>query len=92
LNAIWKHCLKTGDLSRSEAFRAVEDLLRIWRLLNIYSSKELAEEAFKLALEENITVYDALYIQLARSTGGGLATFDEKLSGIARKHGILTYP
>jgi len=92
LNAIWKHCLKIGDLPRSEALKAAEDLLRIWRFLNVHSSKELAEEAFKLALEENITVYDALYIQLARSTGGGLATFDGKLSRIARKHGIATYP
>lgn len=92
LNAIWKHCLKIGDLTRSEALRATEDLLRVWKLLNIYSSRELAEEAFKLALEENITVYDALYIQLARSTRGSLATFDEKLSRIARKHGVATYP
>ncbi len=91
LNAIWKHTLKIGDLSRDEATDSVRDLLKIWGALRVYSLKEVAEEAFRLALEEDITVYDALYIQLAKSERTGLATFDEKLSRIAAKHGITTY-
>ncbi|MCE4629610.1 MAG: type II toxin-antitoxin system VapC family toxin [Desulfurococcales archaeon] len=58
----------------------------------MYPSREIAEEAFKLALEEDITVYDALCIQLAKSLGAGLATFDEKLSRIAAKHRMAAYP
>ncbi len=91
LNAVWKHSLKIGDLDRGEAIDSVRDLLKIWATLRVHSSKEVAEETFRLALEEDITVYDALYIQLAKSTRGGLATFDEKLSRIAAKHGIATY-
>jgi predicted nucleic acid-binding protein len=92
LNAIWKHALKIGDLSRGEAINSVEDLLKIWAALKMYSSKDVAEEALRLALEEGITVYDALYIQLAKSTRAGLATFDEKLSRTAAKYGIAIYP
>ncbi|MCE4608553.1 MAG: type II toxin-antitoxin system VapC family toxin [Caldisphaeraceae archaeon] len=92
LNAVWKHTLKVGDLGLNEATDSVRDLLKIWTTLKVYSSKEVAEEAFRLALEENITVYDALYIQLAKFTRAGLTTFDEKLSRIAVKHGIAKYP
>ena len=92
LNAIWKHALKIGDLSQGEAADSARDLLKIWAKLRVYSSREVAEEAFRLALEENITVYDALYIQLARSTRAGLATFDGKLSRIAVKRGVAAYP
>ena len=66
LNTIWKHCLKIGDLSREEAVSSVEDLLNLWSKLKIYSSREVAEQAFMLALEEGVTVYNSLYIQLAK--------------------------
>lgn len=54
LNAIWKHSLRIGDLDRDEAVDSVRDLLKIWTTLRVYSSREVAEEAFKLALEEDI--------------------------------------
>ncbi|MCE4611687.1 MAG: type II toxin-antitoxin system VapC family toxin [Desulfurococcales archaeon] len=92
LNAIWKHTSKIKDIGVEEALNSVKDLLRLWATMKVYSSKDLALEAFKLALKEDITVYDALYIHLARSTGSGLATFDEKLSNVAEKYGITTYP
>ncbi|MEB3692037.1 MAG: type II toxin-antitoxin system VapC family toxin [Caldisphaeraceae archaeon] len=87
MNAIWKHIL-IGDLGSEEAIDSKKDLLKIWATLKVYSSKEVAEEALRLALEENVIVYDALYIQLAKSTRAGLTTFDEKLSRIAVKNMI----
>ena len=92
LNTVWKHCLRIGDISRDEAVDIVEDLLKLWRTLRVYPSSKVAREAFALALEEDITVYDALYLQLARAVGGGLATFDKKLSRIAAKYNVPTYP
>ena len=92
LNTIWKHCLKIGDLSREEAVSSVEDLLNLWSKLKIYSSREVAEQAFMLALEEGVTVYDALYIQLAKSLRAELASFDEKLNRVAARHDVATHP
>ena len=92
LNAIWKHALKVGDLSRDEAIESAEDLLKIWDTLRVYTSKNLAGSAFRLALEEGVTVYDALYIQLAQSTKSSLATFDKRLSRTALKRGVPVYP
>jgi predicted nucleic acid-binding protein len=92
LNAIWKHARKVGDLSLDEAVESARDLLRIWSRLRVYSSGEVAEEAFKLALEDGITVYDALYIQLAKRLRASLASFDDKMARVAAKHGITVYP
>jgi len=92
LNAIWKHSRKIGDLDIDEAFESARDLLKLWVTLKVYSSEEVAGEAFKLAVKEDITVYDALYIQLARSMRAGLATFDDKLAGIAIKYGLAIHP
>jgi len=58
----------------------------------VCSSEEVAREAFELAVEEDITVYDALYIQLARSMRASLATSDDKLAGIAIKYGLAIHP
>ncbi|MCE4614422.1 MAG: type II toxin-antitoxin system VapC family toxin [Desulfurococcales archaeon] len=92
LNAVWRHALKIGDLDLDKAIDSAGDLLKIWSTLKVYSSTGVAGDAFRLALEEDVTVYDAIYIQLAKSIGAALSTFDGKLSGIAVKRGIVTYP
>lgn len=92
LNAIWKHANGIGDISREEAIQAAEDLLKIWKKLKQYQSMSIAEEALNLALDEGITVYDALYLQLAKTGGGKLAAYDREMRKIAKKHGIMTYP
>ena len=84
--------MKIGDLGLEEAIDSAGDLLKIWVALRVYSSRGVADGAFRLALKEDITVYDALYIELARAIGAILATFDEKLSKVAAKHGVITYP
>lgn len=92
LNAIWKHAAGIGDLSRGEAMQAAADLLKIGEKLRQYQSSLIAEEALKLALDEDITVYDALYLQLAKTYGGKLATYDKEMRRIAKKHGVRVYP
>ena len=92
LNALWKHCVKLGDLARSDAVEAAEDLLKLWRVLRVYPSHSLAAGALELAVDEGIPVYDALYLHLAESEGAGLATFDEKLAKIAAGRGVAVYP
>ena len=92
LNAIWKHVAKIGDLSYDDAGSAVEDLLRLWDLIKTYPSQRLVRDAFALAVSEGITVYDALYIQLAVLTAASLATFDSRMAQVASKHNIRVYP
>jgi len=92
LNALWEHARKIGDLSWDGVIEGVRDFIGIWSKLKVYSSVEVAEDAFKLALEEDITVYGALYIQLAKRLKAGLASFDDRMSRVAVKHGVAVYP
>lgn len=83
LNAIWKHAAALKDLKREEANPAVEDLTRIYDRLNIIATRELATDAMHIALTQNITAYDALYIAAAQKTNSTLYTADQKLHDAA---------
>jgi predicted nucleic acid-binding protein len=83
LNVIWKHTNILKDLKVEEANPAAEDLTRIYDGLNIIATRELTAEAMHIALTQNITVYDALYIAAAQKTNGTLYTADQKLCNAA---------
>jgi len=83
LNAIWKHAGVLKDLKAEEANAAVEDLTRIYDGLDIIAAREITAEAMHVALTQNITVYDALYIAAAQKTNGILYTADQKLHDAA---------
>jgi len=57
--------------------------------LNIVSDLKVLNDAIEIAFNQNITVYDAIYVALARTTGSKLVTYDKELlrkfSDIARK-------
>ena len=92
LNAIWKHATKIGDLSVDEAQSAAGDLIRIWRFLDTYPTSRVAMRALAVALRENVTVYDGIYLALALELGAGLASFDDKLRTAAIRLGLSVYP
>jgi predicted nucleic acid-binding protein len=58
---------------------AVEDLTRLHDGLAITPTKELKNEAMQIAITQNITVYDALFIAAAQKTNATLYTADKKL-------------
>ena len=92
LNAIWKHSVKTGEIGEREALEAAEDLMAIWSKLDVIPVSGTVHEAFRLAMEERITVYDAAYLSLAMSRNAGLATFDKKLSKAASRKKVMIIP
>jgi predicted nucleic acid-binding protein len=92
LNALWKHVTLIGDLGRDDYKNAVQDLLKLWPKLEIFSTYELAAEAAQIAFEDRITIYDALYITTALKLGAKLITFDNKLKEKAVMRAISTYP
>ena len=92
LNAPWKHARIAKDSEEKDLHKAVSDLLTLWNHLEVIWRRDLASEAIRISLEDEIPIYDALYIAAAIKHKTGLATFDEKLKGIARKRGVLTRP
>ena len=79
LNVIWKHANLLLDLKAEEAKSAVEDLIKVYDGLNIITTREITEETMNIALIQNVTVYDALYIAVAQKVNGTLYTADQKL-------------
>ncbi len=67
----------TRGLSPKDVIDAVEALMAL--RLNVVEDEDLLKEAIKTAFEGDITVYDALYIALARKLDSKLITYDEEL-------------
>ena len=79
LNAIWKHTNLLKDLSPKDASLAIEDLTKLYDALVITSTRELKDQAINIAITQNITVYDALFIAAAQKISAPLFTADKKL-------------
>jgi len=92
LNALWKHAAVVRDLDEGGFREAASELLSFWERLEVISTRELAPDAVKLALEEGITVHDALYLAAAARRMTKLATFDERLREAARRRSIPVCP
>jgi predicted nucleic acid-binding protein len=79
LNVIWKHASLLRDLEPEEANSAAEDLTRIYDGLHAIATRELTAESMQVALTQNISIYDSLYIAAAQKTNSTLYTADQKL-------------
>jgi predicted nucleic acid-binding protein len=71
-------------LAYPEKATTLEEALSIAFSIPIYWSEVDHFEVLRLALEVNITTYDACYLYLARKLGAPLATFDQMLAKVAR--------
>jgi predicted nucleic acid-binding protein len=79
LNVIWKHTNLLKDLTPEEASLAVEDLTKLYDGFTIITTRELKDEAMHIAISQNLTVYDALFIAAAQKMNATLYTADKKL-------------
>ncbi|MCY4655115.1 MAG: type II toxin-antitoxin system VapC family toxin [Dehalococcoidia bacterium] len=75
-NVLWKNALRTG-----EAFENVISTLNDLRRTNIrlVPQEYFLEDALRIALNMEVTVYDALYCALARRENAELITEDRRL-------------
>ena len=87
-NVLWKY-FKAGQLSKEETFKCLhycEDLVD--EFVDISSNNE---EALLEGIRIRHSVYDLLYLTLARRNGATLLTQDKKLKEIAKQNGIEVY-
>ena len=75
-NILWKYAHRFGYAFEA-ALRDVRDLTRL--PFQIVSTAALAEEALGLAVDYEVTAFDAAYVALARRLELGLVTADERL-------------
>ena len=87
-NALWKKIL-IGEMKEDVAIKILSDLLKREAML-IVNQDEYLLEAFKIANRNKITIYDSLFIALAKSMNLELVTSDKKQYEIAKNEGVNT--
>jgi predicted nucleic acid-binding protein len=86
-NAIWKHysiykaCSLDVAVKRFQLLRKIIDE----ELVSLESELKYLDKAFEIAAQNNISVYDALYIAQAITRSIPLATSDKRQADIAEK-------
>jgi len=88
-NVIWKACRIRKIVDEDQA-RRLYSILESMRDKNIFLESEdrYLGDALEIALENEITVYDALYIALAARRKLPLATLDKRQEEVAARLGV----
>ena len=87
-NAIWKAKYR-GVISSSSANKKFSALLSLAKInIVLHDQSELIEEAYKISLRNNITIYDSIYIALAKKLKAERITMDQNQYNIALKEGV----
>jgi predicted nucleic acid-binding protein len=86
-NAVWRR-VRRGELSMEEGNVVISTLLSLLDTFEVFSYREVAAYAFRLAVDAGVTVYDAAYVVLAKRLDARLLTLDGEL---LRKFPDVTY-
>ncbi len=87
-NALWKKILR-NEISIETAKEILEDLAK-GVAIKLEDQKKYLASALEIAVKNKITIYDALFIALAKSLNIELITSDRKQAKIAEKEGVKT--
>ena len=90
-NAIWRRVMLLRDISVGKAFIILNDLLELKKyLLIVEPQTPYLSQALKIAIENKVTVYDALFIAQALAKQAVLITSDEKQCKLAENLNVET--
>jgi predicted nucleic acid-binding protein len=85
----------SGRFNAKDALEAFSKAIELMNLYAVHSFSETINDALSLALELNITVYDAAFVSLAHKLDTRLVTLDAKLAKKlegTKHYGLLEYP
>ncbi|KYH36125.1 MAG: twitching motility protein PilT [Candidatus Hecatellales archaeon B24] len=85
-NALWKKALN-GEIRVEDVEKILADLRRS-DAIKFESQNRYLISAFKIAVKNKVTVYDALFIELSKHLKAELVTSDSKQAKIAEKEGV----
>ena len=94
--ALWWYEMANALLGAQRRKRLTERdrmrLIELYKMLPIQTDTVLDSDAMyrfqTLAMEYELSAYDAAYLELAQRRAFGLATFDQRLHSAARKAGV----
>ncbi len=88
-NAVWKR-FKQGAISLRESELMLNALKRIMSNSVIIEDESVhMEEAIRIAFGRDVTIYDAIYIAIAKHRNLALLTADERQAEAARMEGVM---
>lgn len=80
---------RTDEASLRTCYKA---LTKFAEIMEFKPQLALMDNAFALALREDLTIYDSLYIELAKEMNAKLLTLDQKQRKVAEKGRVVTIP
>jgi predicted nucleic acid-binding protein len=83
---------RRGRLSQAESERFLELLRQLPIRIESSSLTRMFGEVITLAREQNLSTYDAIYLDLAMRSGLPLVTLDEALHQAAIRCGVKVFP
>lgn len=91
LNAVWKHTTIHKYISKNTALTIYSLLKKLIDegIIVLEPQEKYVSKAFRIAIDNNITIYDALYIAQALEYGK-LLTSDTRQAKVAEKLGVKT--
>lgn len=87
-NALWKRVLR-GEMGFDDAAKIIADLPEA-EVIKVADQNRYLSKAFKIAVKNKVTVYDALFIALAKELNVELVTSDAKQAEIAEGEEVST--
>ena len=91
INVLWKHLILLKDINHRQFDIAVDSFRSIWDNLIVVSTNSVIKESIKIAKEQKIPFYDAVYVAISISEGAPLFTFDKDISVKCTNIGLKTY-
>jgi predicted nucleic acid-binding protein len=85
-NGLWKR-VKRGEITGNVASKLYNTFLEHLPI-KLAEQKELYSDSMELAISNRMTLYDAMFIQLARKLGLPLVTSDREQTDICKKLGV----
>lgn len=87
-NAIWRRVVLLHDIDIEKVLTLLNHLLELKKVLRVEPQDQYIVQAFTIALENNIAVYDALFIAQAMIKKATSVTSDKRQFDVAQKLGV----
>jgi predicted nucleic acid-binding protein len=88
VNNVLLSCLKRGRLEKQQVYRIIESLNKLPLEVENSNLLSLHNDTYDLALKNNLSFYDASYVNTTIRNKSSFATLDKKLAACAVKLNI----
>lgn len=89
-NAVWKYMKKYKVITREQAMGLYKQMTKLIeeKIITLEPGKKYLQEALKIAMDYDISIYDSLFLAQARNLKAELITSDKRQGDVAREIGV----